>query len=156
MRIKQAEIQRLQNTYLSPSQANLVLQACGANLLESGARAADLLKRPELGYAEVAQMVGEAEGVTPQLAFRIETEIKYEGYIRRQLAQIEAAKKQEDTKIPEDFCYAGLEGLRLEAREKLAKIQPRSLGQASRIPGVSPNDISQLALALALAKKASK
>lgn len=81
-------------------------------------------------------MLPENPDVTPFIAYCLETEIKYEGYIKRQQSQIGAVKRQEETPIPEDFDYAPLTGLRLEAREKLAKIRPRSVGQAARIPGV--------------------
>ena len=87
--------------------------------------------------------------VTPFIAYCLETEIKYEGYIKRQQSQIGAVKRQEETPIPEDFDYAPLAGLRLEAREKLAKIRPRSVGQAARIPGVGPADVACLAVELA-------
>ncbi|MFV0413406.1 MAG: tRNA uridine-5-carboxymethylaminomethyl(34) synthesis enzyme MnmG [Oscillospiraceae bacterium] len=155
MQIKQQEIRRLQTTGISPEKANSVLEKLGTAELKSGSNAADLLKRPEVGYREIEEIVGPGKGVTPEIASRIETEIKYEGYIKRQLLQIEAVKKQEETLIPETFCYEGLEGLRLEAREKLARVKPHSLGQAARIPGVSPSDISQLALALAVWRRQS-
>lgn len=150
MEIKQREIKRLQQTNVAPNQANPILKEIGIAEIETGARAADLIKRPEIHYNNIEKMIGKIDDISTEIAFRIETELKYEGYIRRQLAQIETAKRQEDTLIPSGFCYTQLSGLRLEAREKLEKIQPYSLGQAARIPGVSPNDISQLSLALAI------
>ena len=87
------------------------------------------------------------------LAERIETEIKYAGYIARQDRMIRDMARREKTLIPDGFVYDGLTGLTLEAREKLNKIRPRSLGQAGRIPGVSPSDLAQLSIALAAAQK---
>ena len=86
----------------------------------------------------------------------LETEIKYEGYIKRQQSQIAQVQRQEKMEIPSGFDYAPLAGLSLEAREKLAKIQPRSVGQASRIPGVSPADIACLTIALTTHRKATE
>lgn len=83
------------------------------------------------------------------LAERLETEIKYAGYIARQDRMIREVARHEKTLIPEDFEYAALTGLTLEAREKLARIRPRNLGQAGRVPGVSPSDVAQLSIALA-------
>ena len=98
-------------------------------------------------------MIGWGQGVTPMLAERLETEIKYAGYIARQDRMIRDMARREKTLIPEDFSYQELTGLTLEAREKLARIRPRSLGQAGRIPGVSPSDLAQLSIALAAAQK---
>ena len=86
------------------------------------------------------------------LAERLETEIKYAGYIARQDRMIHEVARHEKTLIPEDFSYEGLTGLTLEAREKLARIRPKNLGQAGRIPGVSPSDVAQLSIALAANK----
>ena len=86
------------------------------------------------------------------MALRIETEIKYAGYIARQQRQIKEVQRHENTLIPEGFDYSRLQGLTLEAREKLAKIQPRTLAQAGRVPGVSPSDMAQLSIALVSAK----
>ena len=107
------------------------------------------MRRPALRYADVARMLPQNHDVTPFIAYCLETELKYEGYIKRQQAGISAVKRQEETPIPAGFDYAPIAGLRLEAREKLAKIAPRSLGQAARIPGVGPADIACLAVELA-------
>lgn len=144
------ELKRLANTHISPQKAEATLLIRGEAPLKTGASALELLRRPRLGYGDVAALIGPAENLDERLAQRIETEVKYEGYIRRQALQIEALKKQENTLIPEGFAYASLAGLRLEAREKLERVAPQSLGQAARIPGVTPSDIAQLALALAL------
>ncbi len=152
-KIKQDEMSRLNTTRISPQDANPHLQQLGESAIKSGALAAELLRRPKVGYLHVAQMIGRGAGVDERIAEQVETEIKYEGYIRRQLAQIKAVQKQEGTAIPENFSYQDLSGLRLEAREKLGRVRPATLGQAARVPGVSPSDITQLALALALAAK---
>lgn len=147
------EIHRLETYRLTPAQANPVLEAAGSTKVTTGILASELLKRPEVTYANLIHFIGAGEGIDERLALSIETEIKYAGYIARQMAQIEAVKKQENTKIPDEFEYSDLKGLRLEAREKLSRIRPKSIGQAGRIPGVSPSDVSQLALALAIYRK---
>lgn len=154
--IKQAEQTRLRQTTVRPGQANEILQTKNEPLLSSGCNAAELLRRPALHYEDVARMIGENSDVTPFIAYCIETEIKYEGYIKRQQNQIAQMQRQEKMEIPPQFDYAPLAGLSLEAREKLAKIQPRSVGQASRIPGVSPADIACLTIALAAHRKATE
>lgn len=157
MEIKEQEIKRLKETRVVPSQANEILEARQTSVLKTGVLAADLLKRPEISYNDIEEMIGKNELVDERLALRIETEIKYEDYIKRQVDQIEFVKKHENTIIPDGYDYAKLSGLRLEAREKLNKIRPHSLGQAGRISGVSPNDISQLAIALTMhGKKENK
>ena len=115
---------------------------------ESGGTAAELLRRPGVSYELVADVIGRGAGVTPAMAQRLSTEIRYEGYIAREERRLKDARRHEETPIPPDFDYAPLTGLTLEAREKLARIRPRTLGQASRVPGVSPSDIAQLSIAL--------
>lgn len=153
---KQHEIERLRTLVVKPDAANPILAARGEAALVSGATAAELLRRPVVRYTDVMQMLHAMSGtqaeegtaVSEFIAYCIETEIKYEGYIKRQRSQIRAVQRQEETPIPVDFDYAPLHGLRLEAREKLHKIRPLSLGQAARIPGVGPADIACLAVAL--------
>ena len=125
-----------------------MLQALGEPPVKSGVTGAELLKRPAVHYADAVKIVGESPAVTPFIGYCVEVELKYEGYIRRQLAQVKEVRRQEALAIPEGFDYASLAGVCLEAREKLARIRPRSLGQAARIPGVSPADIACLAVAL--------
>lgn len=149
---KRAELARLEQTVVRPAQANAVLEEKGEPPLQSGATAADLLRRPALHYADIAAMIGEGRGMTPFLCYCVEVELKYAGYIRCQKSQIEKTQRYEHTPIPVDFDYAALTGVSLEAREKLANIRPRSVGQASRIPGVSPADTACLAVALAKAQ----
>ena len=131
------------------------MEAAGVPPAAQGGLADELLRRPEISYPLLAQVAGWGQGVTPMLAERIETEVKYAGYIARQDRMIRDMARREKTLIPENFAYEGLTGLTLEAREKLAKIRPRSLGQAGRIPGVSPSDLAQLSIALAAAQKQS-
>ncbi len=115
---------------------------------ESGGTAQELLRRPGVSYELIADIIGRGEGVTPTMAQRIETEIRYAGYIEREERRLKDAKRHEQTPIPSDFDYAPLQGLTLEAREKLSRIKPRTLGQAGRVPGVSPSDVAQLSIAL--------
>ena len=109
----------------------------------------DIVSATGMPYDTLQDIIGWGEGVTPMLAERLETEIKYAGYIARQDRMIHEVARHEKTLIPEDFSYEGLTGLTLEAREKLARIRPKNLGQAGRIPGVSPSDVAQLSIALA-------
>ena len=120
----------------------------GVDLGESGGTAEELLRRPGIRYEMIAKVIGRGEGVTPTMALRIETEIRYAGYIAREQRVIKEVQRHENVAIPPDFDYAPLSTLTLEAREKLARIRPRTLAQAGRIPGVSPSDLSQLSLAL--------
>ena len=113
-----------------------------------GRNAEELLRRPGIRYEMIAKVIGRGEGVTPTMALRIETEIRYAGYIAREERLIRDIQRHENVKIPEDFDYSPIEMITLEAREKLQKIRPRTLAQAGRIPGVSPSDLSQLSLAL--------
>ena len=143
------ERKRLESTTIRAQELEPVFLEAGLQPLGVGGTAATLLKRPEVTYALVAKVIGWGEGLDKCTAQRIETEIKYEGYIQRQQRQIQEVKRQEETPIPPDFDYAPIKGLRLEAREKLAKIRPRSIAQAARVPGVSPADLSVLAVAVA-------
>ena len=137
------ERRRLETTTIRAAQLEQPFRAAGLEPPGVGGTAAALLKRPEVSYRLLAQVIGWGEGVDKRTAGRIETEIKYEGYIARQQRQIQEVKRQEATLIPADFDYAPLSGLRLEAREKLAAIRPANLAQAGRIPGVSEVDKRQ-------------
>ena len=148
----EAERRRLQETHLKTEPLREAMVAAGLTPAQQGGVAAELLRRPEISYPLVAGIIGWGEGITPLLAERLETEIKYAGYIARQDRMIHEVARQEKTLIPADFDYQGLTGLTLEAREKLAQIRPRNLGQAGRVPGVSPSDIAQLSIALAAAR----
>lgn len=153
---KQAEIARLNKTVLRPVDAAPILESVQQPPVSTGILAAELLRRPALHYAQLVPVIEKSDDITPFIAYCVEIEIKYEGYIKRQQSQIEAAKRQEETPIPEDIDYAPLSGLRLEAREKLAKIRPRNLGQAARIPGVNPADIACLTIELARQRESAK
>ena len=156
MEVKARETKRLEQTSVKAAELNRVLEEKGMTPVEKGGPAAELLRRPELGYAILAQVIGWGEGVDRRMAARITTEIKYAGYIARQQRTIKDVKRLENTPIPEDFDYAPLNGLRLEAREKLARIRPVSLAQAGRIPGVSPADMAVLSVAVEAANRARR
>ena len=143
---------RLHDAHLRTADLQEAMKAAGLAPAAEGGIAEELLRRPEIDYPLVAGIIGWGEGVTPMLAERLETEIKYAGYIARQDRMIHEVARHEKTLIPEDFSYEGLTGLTLEAREKLARIRPKNLGQAGRIPGVSPSDVAQLSIALAANK----
>ncbi|MCH5184936.1 MAG: tRNA uridine-5-carboxymethylaminomethyl(34) synthesis enzyme MnmG [Oscillospiraceae bacterium] len=139
-----AEIKRLEKTSVSPADANKILGNAGTSPVKNGVRLADLLKRPEISYDALADADPERPVLSREICEQVEIRIKYDGYIARQISQINRFKKAENKLIPNDIDYNGINGLRLEARQKLSKIRPLSIGQASRISGVSPADISVL------------
>jgi tRNA uridine 5-carboxymethylaminomethyl modification enzyme len=144
----QNERKRLHEAHVKTAELREAMEQAGLTPAEQGGLAEELLRRPEIHYELLAQVIGWGEGITPLLAERVETEIKYAGYIARQDRMIREVARHEKTVIPEDFRYEELTGLTLEAREKLGRIRPRNLGQAGRIPGVSPSDVAQLSIAL--------
>ncbi len=147
---KKQEIKRLKTTTISPSEAlNKLLVSRETSEITTGVRLIDLLKRPQLDYDCLAPFDTARPDYEPNLFEQVEIEIKYEGYIQKQLKQVEQMKKLENKQLPADFDYTQLQGLRLEAQEKLNKIKPLNIGQASRISGVSPADISVLLIWLA-------
>ena len=153
----QSERTRLHRTLLKPTHERLNA-ADFADILETGklkqpTSLAELLKRPALRYEQVARLVPAPDALPPAVKEQVEIQIKYDGYIQRQQRQIHQFKKLENFRIPEAFDYADVPGLKTEAREKLAKIRPASIGQASRLPGVSPADISILTVMLHQQKK---
>jgi tRNA uridine 5-carboxymethylaminomethyl modification enzyme len=142
---KATERQRLHDTILPPSETlNSLLTACGTTPVSTGIRLEELLKRPQLSYAALAPVDPARPALEPLVVEQLEVELKYEGYIRREQAQIEEMRRLENRLLPADAPYEQITGLRKEAQEKLAKIRPRSIGQASRISGVSPADVSVL------------
>jgi len=144
-----AEIKRLNRTTVSPSEElNALLTAIGTAPLMSGMKLADLLRRPQVEYGMLAPYDPERPRLSDQIVYEVEVQIKYEGYIKRQLAEAARMAKLAEKKLPKDLDYASLEGLRLEARQKLNKIKPADIGQASRISGVSPADVSVLLIYL--------
>jgi tRNA uridine 5-carboxymethylaminomethyl modification enzyme len=141
----QEELERLNQTILKPSAGTLdSLKQVGINGLDKPTSLADLLKRTEMSYEGIKQLSLPPQSLPAAVEKQVEIQIKYDGYIRRQVIQIEQFKKLEHLQIPNDFVYESIHGLKTEAREKLAMIHPASIGQASRIPGVSPADISIL------------
>jgi len=148
------ELVRLKSTTLPPSEElNALLVSRETSPVATGTRAVELLRRPQLSYKDVVQFDPEAPELPGDVREQVEIEIKYEGYIKKQLAQVEEMRKLEGRLLPEGIVYTAISGLSLEAREKLAKIRPRSVGQASRISGVSPADISVLLIWLRQAGK---
>ena len=149
-RAKREEIKRLENTTAAPSEKlNELLVSRETSPVTTGIREINLLRRPQVGYDVIRQIDPDCPDLDQSIIEQIEIEIKYEGYIQKQLKQVEQVKKLENKLLPTDFDYTGLTGLRLEAQEKLNKIKPLNIGQASRISGVSPADISVLLIWLA-------
>ena len=143
------KIERVKSTFLGPNpELNKLLEERGTAAMTTGMRLSDLIKRPQLDYDVLAPFDRER----PELPFgvkeKVEVEIKYEGYISRQQAQVNEMLRLESRNIPADIDYDSIKGLRLEAIEKLKKIKPANIGQASRISGVSPADISVLLIYL--------
>lgn len=147
---KKTEIKRLKSTVISPTEeVNKILVSRETSEITTGVRLIDLLKRPQLGYEELKTIDVDRPNLDPNIFEQVEIEIKYEGYIQKQLKQVEQMRKLETKLLPKDFDYREIKGLRLEAQEKLNKIKPLNIGQASRISGVSPADISVLLIWLA-------
>lgn len=140
----QAEIKRLEKTVVPPKTANPILEQYGSTPIQTGIKLAELIRRPELNYEKTAPMDPERPEWPDAVWEQAEIKLKYAGYIKRQLAEVAQFKKMESRLLPEDVDYSEIYGLRIEARQKLNKIRPKSLGQASRISGVSPSDISVL------------
>ena len=138
------EIKRLEHTVIPPRIANPILEQYNSTPIKTGIKLAELIKRPELNYKKTAPMDTERPELPKAVWEQAEIKLKYEGYIKRQLAEAEQFKKAESRLLPQNFDYSEVYGLRLEARQKLNKVQPKSLGQALRISGVSPSDISVL------------
>ena len=146
----EAERRRVQTTSVPlTDELQALLVSRETSPLKSGVKLEDLLKRPQLDYACLAPFDPTRPDYPPEVFEQVEIELKYEGYIKRQQAQIREMRRLESKQIPEDICYDTIDGLRLEAREKLGKIRPQNVGQASRISGVSPADISVLLIYLA-------
>ena len=139
------EKKRVEKTNLAPSpELNAFLEAHQTAPLHTGCKVADLIRRPQLGYAMLAPYDAQRPALSNVIGEQVEIQIKYEGYIEKQMAQIERMRKLEEMKLPEDIDYTTIRGLRLEAAEKLNAHRPANLGQASRISGVSPADVSVL------------
>ena len=140
-----AEIRRLEKTHLAPSPAlDALLESCGTAPVTGGASLADLLRRPQLSYEALAPFDPARPALPRAVRQEAEIQLKYAGYIKRQLRQVEEFQRMESRPLPADIDYDAIPGLRLEAREKLEKIRPESFGRAGRISGVSPADLSVL------------
>ncbi len=143
------EKERLTQLMIKPGEhTNKVLEDIGSSPIKSGVTLAELIRRPEVGYANTAELDPERQALSDAVCEQVEVQIKYDGYIKKQIAQVEQFKKMEKKLIPENIDYTAIGGLRLEAVEKLTDIQPKSMGQASRISGVSPADLSVLLIYL--------
>lgn len=143
------EIERLKETIIKPTdEVNNFLEENGSSKITTGVKLSDLLKRTELNYDKTAKIDKNRPKLTYQEEKEVEIQVKYEGYIKMEEMQVEKFKSLEDKKIPENTDFSKIEGLRLEARQKLNKVKPVSVGQASRISGVSPADISVLLIYL--------
>lgn len=141
---QEAECTRLEATFVSPQVANALLDSLGEPPVASGVSLADLLRRPQLSYAALAAIDPARPKLSRRARLTVEVTVKYAGYIKRQIAEVERHAKMEDMRLPEGLDYASIRGLRIEAAQKLARVRPLTLGQASRISGVNPADISVL------------
>lgn len=143
------EKKRVQSTVIAPSEAiNKLLVSRETSALNTGVRLSELLKRPQLNYDLLEEFDTQRPPLPREIFEQVEIDTKYEGYIKRQQAQVDEMHRLEVKNLPEDTDYSSIHGLRLEAREKLSKIRPHNIGQASRISGVSPSDISVLLIYL--------
>lgn len=141
----ETEIVRLRSTIIKPNEkTQAMIQEAGGSRLKDGIRAADLLKRPEMNYQQIWELAPTEAKLPKEVIEQVEIQVKYEGYIEKSLLQVEKLKKLEDKKIPENIDYDAINGIATEARQKLKKVRPLSIAQASRISGVNPSDISIL------------
>ncbi len=145
-----AEKARLEQTVLSPAKANAFLERIGETPLKSGASLADLLRRPAISYSQLAGIDENRPTLTDSEQLTVESDIKYAGYAARQIGEVKRHIKLEEKKLPSDIDYKKIKGLRIEAAQKLDKIRPLTIGQASAISGVNPADISVLLIYLGL------
>ena len=148
------EIERLRKTNVKPTEkVNNFLRKHSSSELNNGIKLVDLLKRTEINYADLSEIDENIPNLTRAEAEEVEIEVKYEGYIKLQMAQVEKFKKLENKILPENIDYLNLQGISLEARQKLDKFKPNSIGQASRISGISPADVSVLLIYLEQLKR---
>lgn len=149
-KLKENELHRVNNTVISPSNAlNKMLVSRETTPILTGVKLSDLLKRPQITYDDLEKFDKTRPNIDESIFEKVQIEIKYEGYIARQNNQIKELRRLEEKVLPDDIKYKEIKGLRLEAVEKLQKIKPKNIGQASRISGVSPADISVLIIWLA-------
>ncbi len=147
-KLVEEEKERLKNTKAAPADINPLLEQWGTSKVDGSISLLELLKRPQVSYEGLAAVDKSRPALPQHIVDHLEVQIKYEGYIRKQLQQIEKFKRLEDKKLSENIDYSGIEGLRIEAKEKLDRFKPVSIGQASRISGVSPADINVLLIYL--------
>lgn len=147
---QEVEIQRLESTYLSPAVMNPFLAAHGEEPAKSGQSLADLLRRPAVSYADLSAIDPDRPPLPVSSALTVEVSVKYAGYIRRELSEVARQERLEERHLSPDLDYTAIKGLRIEAAQKLQKIHPLTVGQASRISGVNPADISVLLIYLGL------
>ncbi len=147
-KLVEEERERLKNTKVAPADINPLLEQWGTTRVDGSISLMELLKRPQVSYEGLAAVDKSRSALPQHIIDHLEVQIKYEGYIRKQLQQIEKFKRLEDKKLSENIDYSGIEGLRIEAKEKLDRFRPVSIGQASRISGVSPADINVLLIYL--------
>ena len=145
---QKAEKERLEATHVSPATAAPLLERLGESPLKSGASLADLLRRPAITYAALAEIDPDRPDLPLNVRLTVETDVKYNGYVEKQLSEVERRKKTEEKRLPDDIDYHSIKGLRLEAAQKLEAIRPKTVGQASRISGVNPADITVLLIYL--------
>ena len=147
---EETEKARLEATHLGPDAVNPVMESMGLEPVKSGVSLGDLLRRPQISYEDLTSLDIRRPNLPPEVIRTVETDVKYAGYIKRELAEVERQKQLENKYIPDDMDYSKIKGLRLEAGQKLAKFRPATVGQASRISGVSPADISVLLMYLGI------
>ncbi|OWA35747.1 tRNA uridine-5-carboxymethylaminomethyl(34) synthesis enzyme MnmG [Saccharibacillus sp. O16] len=140
----EAEIERLRKAKVHPDQVNPMLERVQSATINNGSDLLTVLRRPEVSYADIADIIPTDLELDEEMKEQVEIQVKYAGYIEKQLAHVERLKKMEQKKLPEDLAYDEVRGLAMEAKQKLAAIRPLSIGQASRISGVTPADISIL------------
>jgi tRNA uridine 5-carboxymethylaminomethyl modification enzyme len=150
------ELRRLDETRLSPEEVNEILLEAGTNPISEKTPLSQLLRRPELDYEFIKRVSPSPYGLTEELEKLVNTEVKYSGYIKKQYEMVKRMKRLEEKKIPEDFNYDTVAGLSREVLSKLKEVKPTSIGQASRIPGVTPAAISLLLIALERQRKTKK
>ena len=151
------EVERLKKLVVKPEEkVNNLLEKAGTSILTNGTKMSELLKRTELTYEMLEKIDSERPNLSRQEKEEVEIQIKYEGYIKLQEAQVEKFKKLEMKLLPESIDYETLKGISLEGRQKLNRFKPRSIGQASRISGVSPADVSVLLVYLQQRKEEGK
>ena len=139
------EIRRLAAHGVPPSEElNAFLAARGTSAVKDGAALISLLRRPQVSYTDLARFDPERPVLSPEVMEQVEISVKYEGYIQRQLQEVDELHRMEGKRLPGDIDYSAIQGLRLEAREKLNAVKPLNIGQATRISGVSPADAAAL------------